>query len=484
MFWAGNGALYMRDMTTGEVLQIASGAEFQFASSNGERVFFTDTQRLTADAGANIGQPDLYECEIVEAGGKPSCVLTDLTPPNGAEPAVVRGIVVGGSEDGSYVYFVAAGVLGDGAQRGAGPGDFNLYVWHQGVTRLIAALSVADSPDWGSNLTYGATARVSPNGEWLAFMSQQSLTGYDNRDGVSGAPDEEVYLYNAVSEHLVCASCDPTGARPDGREYANTTGQGLENTLVAGFHEGWESYTWLAANIPSWTPQTYHNAVYQSRYLSNEGRLFFNTLDGLVPKDTNNQEDVYEYEPQGVGPESAPCGPDAASGSEVFKPQSEFDAEGRKGTEGAGCVALISSGTSGQESAFMEASENGSDVFFLTAAHLVSGEVEGGESLYDAHECSGLSPCVQEPQASPGCETAESCRAAPEPQPSIYGAPSSATFNGKGNLSGGGPNPPAPPPVKKVAKKTVKCKKGFVKGKGSKCGFKSKRAKRANRRGK
>ena len=30
-----------------------------------------------------------------------------------------------------------------------------------------------------------------------------------------------------------------------------------------------------------------------------KGRLFFNTLDGLVPKDANSQEDVYEYEPAG-----------------------------------------------------------------------------------------------------------------------------------------------------------------------------------------
>lgn len=30
---------------------------------------------------------------------------------------------------------------------------------------------------------------------WLAFMSERPLTGYDNRDVVSGRPDEEVYVY-------------------------------------------------------------------------------------------------------------------------------------------------------------------------------------------------------------------------------------------------------------------------------------------------
>ena len=45
-------------------------------------------------------------------------------------------------------------------------------------------------------------------------MSQRELTGYDNHDALSGQPDEEAYLYNGENEHLVCVSCQPTGARP------------------------------------------------------------------------------------------------------------------------------------------------------------------------------------------------------------------------------------------------------------------------------
>ena len=441
--------LFVRDMSTGELLQVDApepeclhkgecapgGGEFQFASANGERVFFTDAARLTPGAGTS----DLYECRIIETAGRLSCDLSDLTPPNDGEsagtPPAFQGIAVGASEDGSYVYFVANGLQGDGAQHGATPGDChveestapeqhcNLYVSHEGVTKLIAVLSGVDKPDWGAGYLNAPTARVSPNGRWLAFMSNRALTGYDNRDAVSGEPDEEVYLYDAATEHLTCASCDPTGARPRGRVYENRTGQGLENTLVGGFMT-WYADAWLAANIPSWTPQSYHNAVYQSRYLSDEGRLFFNTLDSLVPKDTNSQQDVYEYEPEGVGPATARCEPSAASGSEVYKPQHEYKTEeGQSGTEGAGCVALISSGTSGEESAFMEASQTGGDVFFITSAHLVPGSIENGTSLYDAHECTTSSPCASETEAPPSCTTAEGCRAAPEPQPSIYGPP-------------------------------------------------------------
>jgi hypothetical protein len=111
-------------------------------------------------------------------------------------------------------------------------------------------------------------------------------------------------------------------------------------------------------------------------------------------------------------------------------------------------------------------SEGGRDVFFLTAAHLVGGEIESGESLYDAHECTTSSPCSQESQAPPECETAEACRATPEPQPSIYTAPASATFNGKANPT---PEPAVSPPAKKVTKKAAKCRKGFVKNKHGKC---------------
>lgn len=66
----------------------------------------------------------------------------------------------------------------------------------------------------------------------------------------------------------------------------------------------------------------------------------------------------------------------------------------------------------------------------------------------------------------------------PHPQPSIYGAPSSATFSGAGNLVA-----PVPVVVKKVTKKTVKCKKGFVRNKKHKCvrSKSKKKAKKASR---
>ena len=56
--------------------------------------------------------------------------------------------------------------------------------------------------------------------------------------------------------------------------------------------------------------------------------------------------------------------------------------------DSGGCTGLISSGTSDRESAFLDASQNGDDVFFLTAAQLVAPDTDQSIDIYDAHVCS------------------------------------------------------------------------------------------------
>ena len=437
------GHLYVRDVELGETVQVdavqegASGAGFvepvfQFASPDGSRVFFTDTQRLTSDSHANenegVQRPDLYECEVFEneAGGL-ACRLSDLTPGSEAEPAAVQGDVIGASEDDSAVYFVADGVLasntdsaGQQAVKGncngasSPPGALcNVYVDREGAIALVAVISGEDYPDWagvsGGPLK-GLTARVSPDGEWLAFMSSRSLTGYDNRDVAGGKPDEEVFLYHAsgAAGGLVCASCDPTGARPHGIEYAKL------NDGLAGGDRVWPFSTWIAANVPGWTEYGHHEATYQSRYLSNEGRLFFDSGDGLVAQDTNEAEDVYEYEPpRGGGDE--PSGDGCTSESATYSPVSE------------GCVDLISSGAAGQEAGFLDASESGDDVFFMTAAQLSKRDTDTSRDVYDARVGGG----EVEPARPVEC-AGDSCLA-PVIQPQAL-TPNSLSYSGPGNM--------------------------------------------------
>jgi hypothetical protein len=493
VFFTSQGHLYMRDLSVGKTLQLdvpdseckascgqgADDPEFQLASSEGSRAFFTDTEKLTPNGGvyenSRVGSEtgaDLYECEVKDNAGDPECMLHDVTP-----AGEQLGDPLGTSQDGSYVYFVANGVLAPGAVQGhcpnnkftgtEAPSTCNLYVRHGGVTRLVAVLSNEDLSDWAVELAH-LTARVSPNGEWLAFMSQGDLTGYDNLDAVSGKPDQEVYLYHAPENlaaeagTLVCASCDPTGARPHGvesGENGNSTISGLP--LADGGEEVWSPTKWIAANVPPWTRYTQHQALYQSRYLSNQGRLFFDSGDGLVPKDVNGTEDVYEYEPTKVGS----CEENTSTGSDVYVPREH------------GCVALISSGSSAQESAFMDASENGEDVFFLTTSKLAPQDVDDSLDVYDAQQCTSSVPCPAPPvEQPPACTTEASCKAAPTPQPEIFGPPPSVTFSGPGDLA------PPPATVVKPKPKPTKCRKGFVKNRKNKCvRSRRKKAKKAER---
>jgi len=479
VFWSREGEygpLYMRDTIKNETVEVnaAQGVaepdeaersggldevHFQDASSGGSRVFFTDTWPLTKESMLEplYAEEEVTEGEHARAAGRPNDlyefdvetgVLSDLTVDRRVgEDADVLGTLPGASENGAYVYFVANGVLAPGAEPGDCPrtkpllphpeAACNLYVSEpdpedtaQRQTRLIARLSYEDAADWGGGNSPlpedlgGVTSQVSANGRYLAFMSNRGLTGYDNVDAnpeAKGARDEEVFLYDAVSGRLVCASCNPSGERPRGVFDTHEAGEGLG--LVVDRPETW-SGQWLAGSIPGWTLFELENPVaeHQSRYLSDSGRLFFNSADALVPQDqartrqetVNGKtlnvgvENVYEYEPDGEGS----C------------------------RKEPGCVALISSGTSDHESAFLDASEDGDDAFFLTAAQLVAQDNENTLAVYDARVCgtAETQPCLPvKPPPPPAC-SGEECRPAPSSQQS-FSPPATSTFSGPGNLA-------------------------------------------------
>ncbi len=494
------GGLYLRDLAREETVQldlpepgckscvVSGGGEYMAASSDDSRIFFLDANPLTSEH--SEGDQDLYEYDVDAPLGKR---LTDLSvDQNKGEGANVR-VVLNVSEDGSYVYFIAGGRLTLGAPATncptePGAGSCDLYVRHDGTTAFIAELSDEDRDFWEYSIDglQGMRARVSPDGRWLAFMSDRDLVGYDTADANSGRPDEEVYLYHAPEDlasqagALVCASCDPTGARPVGHEHYGGFG-------VASLVPGWVETRQYGNNIEP----------YQPRYLSDSGRLFLETLDALVPQDTNGALDVYEYEPEGVPAGERSCSAGSVSGSEVFESARSAEVAGRLVQSGAGCVALVSAGTSPDPSSFLGASEGGGEgelgepggegggnVFLLTTSKLAPQDFDDAPDVYDAHECTGASPCIVPPAVlPPACDTEASCRLAPLPQPAIFGAPASATFSGQGNVRPVGGGEPAP--VRVV--KTVQCRRGFVRrhGKCARVGARrrAKRAKRARRAG-
>jgi hypothetical protein len=452
----GGGHLYVRDMTSKETVQLdmpeaglpeqteTPKPEFQGANEEGTRVFFTDVQRLTAGSHAEANAPDLYVAELVP-GTHLVYKITDLSEDtNVEEPAKVKGLALGYSSSGSYIYYVADGKLTPGAGETrcqSEEAQCSLYMDHYDpttghwTTSLIATLSGNDGSDWGepTGRLVSQTARVSPNGQYLAFMSQEPLTHFDNDDLESGVPDQEVFLFDAVTDGLRCVSCAPSGEQPRGL-VDPVVDTSIQTPLVDPA-QTWQGKT-LAGSIPSWTRSNLAETFYQPRYLSDSGRVFFDAATGLVPADTNGREDAYEYEPESA--EGGTCNSSTQSGSEIYEQQPETEGEptgeGHAGVA-AGCVALLTSGTNSEESAFLDASVSGEDVFVLTASSL-TGEGSGGSySIYDAHVCSAESPCSTSSSAgASSCSSLEECRGGVS-TPVSTGAPTSVTPTGLGNLA-------------------------------------------------
>jgi hypothetical protein len=354
VFWSSeSGQVYVRE--NGEVTKELTdhAGNFLAASTDGSKVLLTDgcLYDLATDA-----------CQ-------------DLTQGQGGFLGTA-----GQSEDLSHVYFADTAVLTGEEQNSHGDkaqaGQNNLYAWHNGVTHYIATLKAGTQDnisDWAPAPGI-RTARASSNGEWLAFTSIAPLTGFDNTGPCAAiassenyipAPCGEVFLYRASTGDLRCASCTPSGAAPAG---------------------------------PSLLPTMANSEV--ANYLTDSGRLYFDSQDTLSPADTNGRvEDVYEFEPAGVGS----C------------------------ERAAGCVSLISLGRFGVDSNFFNADPSARNVFFTSRDKLVGPDKDELVDLYDAREGGGFP--LQAGSAE--CQ-GEAC--VPAATPPDFPTPASSSLRGSGNV--------------------------------------------------
>jgi hypothetical protein len=313
--------------------------------------------------------------------------------------------VMGASEDASRVYFASTEDLTPGEANGEGEeavaGKPNLYLYEAGAGfAFVGTLSSTDVNGASANSNtvpspiapYVArrTSRVSPDGLHAAFLSTAQLTGYDNADVASGEADGEVFSYEADTGKLTCASCNPSGARPRGREIAS----GSNGTVRLR----------AAATLPGWVSQTH-----PGNPLSDNGNhLFFNSYDALVPGDTNGKEDVYEWEAPGEG--------DCTKQRSAFSEANE------------GCLYLITSGQSAEDAEFFDATPSGSDVFFATQSSLLVQDY-GLTDVYDARVNGGFPAPAGQPA---GCE-GEACQGTPAAPNDP--TPASSSFQGAGNVT-------------------------------------------------
>jgi hypothetical protein len=387
---SGTTRLFVRehaDSATATTVQVdaavGGGGQYQGASADDALIYFTKAGHL-------------YQFDLESATTK------DLTPAGG-----VVG-VAGVSADGAEVYLVATTVLATnensyGESAVAGNCEYestgseletetraraeaqlpdsacNLYALHVGAApRFVAVLLATDDNetgpveksygDWAGDPTQ-RTSEVSSDGLTLAFMSTRRLTGYESNYR------REVYVYDATTERLGCASCNPTGEPPGSGSTRD------EGKLIG------ESYPPIPEAAPG----------YQYRWVSANGsRVFFDSTAALLPGTAKGITAVYEWERFGEGS----C---KLSG---------------------GCVYLIS-GQGVTNAYFTDASENGSDVFFTSRTDLLPEDSGENTVLYDARVDGGFARVAQ------AC-TGTGCQGVPPAAP-LFATPPSATFSGVGN---------------------------------------------------
>jgi hypothetical protein len=376
-------------------------------SDDGSRIFWSDAAgqvfvRIDGEETREVEAPGRFltanpeGTKVLLGGGclydleaEPAQACEDLSEGEGG----FQGIL-GASEDLARIYFVDTAELSEEENENgeeAEEGEPNLYLWQEGDLTYIGTLLGVDNAssgigDWQPSAAR-RTAQVSPDGGFLAFRSKAELTGYDNT--VSGASRckkqgdnsplcNEVFEYEAEAGELICVSCNPSGQRPIGESNLSII---KETVAIA------------AAPFPA--P---HNLT-----TAGQGRIFFESQDSLTPRDTNaGVQDVYEWEPDGVGSCERP----------------------------GGCVYLVSSGGALDDSMFLASTPSGDDAFLITREQLVLVDRNDQLDLYDARVGGGIPSETEALRAECQGEACQPAAAAPNDP-----TPSSSSFNGAGNVN-------------------------------------------------
>ena len=450
------------------------GATYAYASPDGSHVFFASVDPLTSTApqrtelqvnvGCNSGTGNFYTggsftlAVTVGANTQTTAPITWPTNATKVESALAALSNVGagnvqvaetGCNNTPSAWNLTFPKVGDvemsvDSSALVGASTEGNYVANQTQPSMYEADTTTGQVTSVANMGNGEIAASSNDGSRVMFFHAGEIKLLTN--GAGGITEETIA--SKVNYRL-----DPARATADGSVflfYAEPSGG--ESTLSS-FNTGGfaQFYRYDVANReltcvscppagvnPSGPAETNLDnsprTVQNVRMMSADGsRIFFQSPDPLVAADVNGQPDVYEWE--------------------------------------NGHIYLISGGTAPVASFYIDNSETGGDVFFVTQQGLVPSDEDESTDVYDARiPRPGDSP----PPAKTPC-SGEVCQGPPS-VPQLLTAGGSATFEGLGNI------PPEASPATTAPVKT-KCRAGTVLKKG-KCVKKSRPAKGRRAKGK
>ncbi len=255
---------------------IPQRAAFAGASLDGSRVYLMTEQKLLDGDQDATQQMDLYEYDFNAAAGSELRLVTGSTDAAGAN--VLN--VLGASQDGSRIYFVASGrPLASANSRLAVPqaGDPNLYVYHRpagaasGTIDFVARLETPDTGLWGTGSAGNGIQMTAPDGRFAVLGTMGNPTG----ERQPGDSHRDFFWFDSQADELRRIwSPDPDR-------------NGAQRTGSAG----------IGGVVPSHDTRALARGRATANNITADGSLVgFETVEPLSSDDHNDQKDAYLWE--------------------------------------------------------------------------------------------------------------------------------------------------------------------------------------------
>ena len=286
---------------------------FVGATPTGSSAFLVTEERLTDDD--SNAHADLYRYDV-SAG---DLTLVSSSWAGGDLIPTTKSVYL--PAGGSRVYFGAAEQTGPGTT-----GPPTLYMADAGGVHLVGAGAL------------DGFVQLSANGRYALFLTSAQLVAADSDEKA------DVYRYDAEGGTLIRISAGSQGGN--------------------GPYEAKITFNYSAQVVVGNPPRG---------MTDDASRIFFDTAERLLPEDSNDASDVYEWE--------------------------------------NGDLALLSAGAGNRGAIYEGSVPDGSTVFFRTAETLLAGDRDGGEADFYAARVGGGFPETSPPQGCGSCSSAPRGRA-------------------------------------------------------------------------